>query len=136
MENLMKIAVVTDDGKTISQHFGRAQQYLVATVENGQIVSRERRDKVGHAQLHAQGHEHQESSEQHGYGPAADHRHGRMAEAITDCETVLSRGMGMGAYENMKARNIRPVVTDIADIDEAVMAYVNEQIVDHFEKLH
>ncbi len=35
----MKIAAITDDGKTISLHFGRAQQYLVATVENGQIVS-------------------------------------------------------------------------------------------------
>ena len=41
----MKIAAITDDGKTISLHFGRAQQYLVATVENGQIVNRELRDK-------------------------------------------------------------------------------------------
>jgi hypothetical protein len=44
--------------------------------------------------------------------------------------------MGMGAYENMKARNIRPVVTDIANIDEAIMAYANGLIVDHIEKLH
>ena len=35
----MKIAVITDDGKAISQHFGRAQYYLVATVENGQITN-------------------------------------------------------------------------------------------------
>jgi predicted Fe-Mo cluster-binding NifX family protein len=34
----MKIAAITDDGKTISQHFGRAPYYLVVTVENGQIV--------------------------------------------------------------------------------------------------
>jgi predicted Fe-Mo cluster-binding NifX family protein len=44
--------------------------------------------------------------------------------------------MGKGAYESMKARNIRPVVTDLADIEEAVMAYVNGQIVDHVEQLH
>ena len=42
----------------------------------------------------------------------------------------------MGAYENMKARNIRPIITDIIDIEDAVMAYVNGQIVDHVEKLH
>jgi hypothetical protein len=42
----------------------------------------------------------------------------------------------MGAYESMKARNIRPVVTDIADIDEAVLTYAKGQIVDHIEKLH
>jgi len=31
----MKIAVITDDGKTISQHFGRSPYYLVLTIEEG-----------------------------------------------------------------------------------------------------
>ena len=133
----MKIAAITDDGKTISQHFGRAPYYLVATVEEGKIVGRETRDKLGHVQFQEEGHDHHEEvGGRHGYGPDADNRHGRMAEAITDCEAVLCRGMGMGAYESMKACNIRPVVTDIADIDEAILAYVNGQIVDHVEKLH
>jgi hypothetical protein len=44
--------------------------------------------------------------------------------------------MGRGAYENIKSRNIRPVVTDIEDIDEAVAAYVSGQIVDHVDRLH
>ena len=132
----MRIAVITDDGKTLSKHFGRAQYYLVASVENGQIVSREMRDKINHAQLNAEGHNHAETGERHGYGPTADLQHGRMAQSITDCEAVLCGGMGMGAYENMRSRNIRPVVTDIANIDEAVLAYANGQIVDHVEKLH
>ena len=134
----MKIAAITDNGKTISQHFGRASHYMVVTIEDGKIINREMREKMGHAQFqgeHLEDHHH-EAGEKHGYGPAADNRHGRMAETITDCEAVLCRGMGMGAYENMKARNIRPIVTDIADIDEAIMAYANGQIVDHIEKLH
>lgn len=132
----MKIAVITDDGKTISPHFGRAQYYLIATVENGQIVNREMRDKMNHSHFHAEVRGHEEGGERHGYGPAADNRHGRMAESIADCEALLCCGMGMGAYENMRSRNIKPVVTDIANIEEAVMAYVNGQIVDHVEKLH
>jgi predicted Fe-Mo cluster-binding NifX family protein len=133
----MKIAAITDDGKTISQHFGRAPYYMVVTVEEGKIVEREMREKLGHAQFHEGGHDHHKNAgERHGYGPAADNRHGRMAETITDCEAVLCRGMGMGAYENMKAHNIRPVVTDISDIDEAILAYANGQIIDHIEKLH
>jgi predicted Fe-Mo cluster-binding NifX family protein len=59
-----------------------------------------------------------------------------MAETIADCEAVLCGGMGMGAYEGMKAHNIRPVVTDIVDIEEAVRAFVSGQIVDHIERLH
>jgi predicted Fe-Mo cluster-binding NifX family protein len=134
----MKIAAITDNGKTISQHFGRASHYMVVTIEDGKIISREMRDKMGHTQFQGEHHEdhHHEAGEKHGYGVAADNRHGRMSETITDCEAVLCRGMGMGAYENMKARNIHPVVTDIADIDEAVLAYANGQIVDHIEKLH
>lgn len=44
--------------------------------------------------------------------------------------------MGMGAYESMKARDIRPIVTDIASIDEAVMTYVEDSIVDQTDFLH
>jgi len=36
----------------------------------------------------------------------------------------------------MKALGIRPVVTDIAAIDEAVMAYVGGNIVDQVERMH
>jgi predicted Fe-Mo cluster-binding NifX family protein len=132
----MKIAAITDDGKTISQHFGRAPYYLVATVENGQIVNRELRDKLGHAQFANDPHAQETPGQPHGMDPASHDRHLRMAEAITDCEALLCRGMGMGAYESMKALDIRPVVTDIIVIDEAVMAYIKGNIVDQVERLH
>lgn len=56
---------------------------------------------------------------------------------IFTLKALLGHGsLDMGAYENMRSRSIKPIVTDIANIDEAVMAYVNGQIVDHVEKLH
>jgi predicted Fe-Mo cluster-binding NifX family protein len=133
----MKIAVITDDGKTISQHFGRAPYYLVVTVENNKIIDRELRDKLGHAQFQDESHEHQKDpSGRHGYGPVAEDRHARMARAIADCRVLLCRGMGMGAYESMKARGIRPIVTDIASIDEAVMTYLDGRLVNHADYVH
>jgi len=132
----MKIAVITDDGKTISQHFGRAQYYLVATVENGQIINREMRDKIGHNHFANELREEEKPGQPHGTDAASHNKHLQMSEAITDCEALICRGMGMGAYQSMKTRNIRPLVTDIANIDEAVMAYANGQIIDHIEKLH
>ena len=132
----MKIAVITDDGKTISLHFGRAPYYLVATVEGGQVVNRELRNKPGHAQFQAEGHEHENDGATHGFGPSADSRHGRMAKVISDCEALLCGGMGRGAYESLKGRGVHPVITDILDIDEALTSYINGQIIDHTEKLH
>lgn len=132
----MKIAVITDDGQTISQHFGRAPYYLVATVENGQIVQREMRPKLGHAHFSSQPHHQEHSDQNHGLDPASHNKHLQMAETIADCEAVICRGMGRGAYESMKIRGIRPVVTEIASIDEAVMAYVSGSIIDRVDRLH
>ena len=132
----MKIAAITDDGKTISQHFGRARYYLVATVEDGQITNRELREKLGHAQFANDPHAADVPGQPHGVDAASHNRHLLMAEAIKDCEALLCRGMGMGAYESMKAAGIRPVVTEVENFDEAVLAYARGQIVDHIERLH
>ncbi len=132
----MKIAAITDDGRTISQHFGRAPYYLVATVENGAIVNREMRDKLGHAHFANEPHEGDQPGQPHGFDPASQSRHVRMAEAIADCQALLCGGMGAGAYQSMAERGIKPVVTEIASIDEAVMAYVEGKIVDRTDRLH
>ncbi|MBN2148100.1 MAG: NifB/NifX family molybdenum-iron cluster-binding protein [Anaerolineales bacterium] len=132
----LKVAAITDDGKTISQHFGRAQYYLVATIENGQIVHRELRNKLGHYHFADQPHTEEQPGQLHGMDSASHNKHLQMAEAIADCEALLCRGMGMGAYESMKVSGIRPVVTDIATIDDAIKAYVDGTIVDQTERLH
>jgi predicted Fe-Mo cluster-binding NifX family protein len=132
----MKIAVITDDGKTISQHFGRAPYYLVVTIENGQIVNREMRDKLSHVHFANEPHEEAKPGQPHGFDPAAQNRHGQMAEAIADCQALLCGGMGRGAYESMRTRGIKPVVTEIASIDEAAQAYVEGRIVDRTDRLH
>jgi predicted Fe-Mo cluster-binding NifX family protein len=132
----MKIAAITDDGNTISQHFGRAAYYLVATVENGQIINRELRNKLGHAHFSNQPHSEANPGQPHGMDAASHNKHIQMAQAITDCEALLCRGMGMGAYESMRDQGIRPVVTDIVNIDEAVTAYIQGNIEDQVDRLH
>lgn len=132
----MKIAAITDDGNTISQHFGRAPYYIVLTIENGQIVNREMRDKLGHAHFANEPHEQAQPGQPHGFDPASQNRHVQMAEAIADCQVLLCGGMGRGAYESMRTRGIKPVVTDLASIDEAARAYIEEKIIDRVDKLH
>jgi predicted Fe-Mo cluster-binding NifX family protein len=134
----MKIAAITDDGKTISQHFGRAAHYLVCTVEDGKVVETELRDKMGHRHFANDPHAHDEENDPrgHGFGPSSDRKHDQMIAAITDCEALLVRGMGRGAYIAVESANIKPVVTEHALIEDAVQAYIDGNIVDHTEKLH
>lgn len=131
----MKIAIITDDGKSISQHFGRATHYMVLTIEEGKIINRELREKMGHNQFSGESHE-EHHGENHGMDEAHHDKHAQMAGSIADCEAVICGGMGMGAYQSMLRLNIKPVVTDLQNIDAIAQAYMDGKIVDHTEKLH
>jgi predicted Fe-Mo cluster-binding NifX family protein len=131
----MRIAVITDDGTNISRHFGRAPFYAVFTVENQKVAKREMRDKMGHQQfVHEEGL--LDERGRHGFGPGSEQRHAAMAQAIRDCDVLLSGGMGWGAFESMKQAGIKTVVTDIASIEEAVQAYLDGTLVERTDLLH
>lgn len=131
----MKIAAVTDDGVSISQHFGRATHYTVLSVEEERIVKREMRDKMGHRHFSHEEHG-EESGQPHGMDPASQDRHARMMAAIEDCQVLLARGMGWGSRKSLEQVGIQGILTDIPGIDDAVQAYVDGNLVDHTELLH
>ena len=132
----MKIAAISDDETTISQHFGRAPFYVVVTVEAGKIVSKETRAKTGHHTFAAHQPPRLDPGERRGYDAGSQVRHQSMAETISDCQVLLAGGMGWGAYENLKSRNIEPVVTDVENIDEAVQLYLDGKLTNLMERLH
>ncbi len=59
-----------------------------------------------------------------------------MLKAIPDCEIVLARGMGQGAYLGLQDRGIRPILTEISDINSAIHAVIDGSIEDRPERLH
>jgi predicted Fe-Mo cluster-binding NifX family protein len=131
----MKIAAITDDGTTISQHFGRAPYYMVLSIEDGKIAGCEMRDKLGHKNFSGE-HNEEHHGETHGLDAASHNRHAQMADAISDCQVLLCGGMGMGAYQSMLQLNIKPIVTDIRNIEAAAQAYLAGSIVDQTDRLH
>jgi predicted Fe-Mo cluster-binding NifX family protein len=122
---MKKIAVVSDDGKHLSMHFGKAKEYVVLTVEDGKVVDREVRDRSALVNVP---HEHGQG----GHG----HDHGAMANAIADCQVLLTGGMGRPAYQSMKRAGLETIVTDIREIDQAVQAYLDGTIDNRLERLH
>jgi predicted Fe-Mo cluster-binding NifX family protein len=131
----LKIAVISDDGVTISQHFGRAPYYVVLTVEDGRIIEGETRPKAGHHTFAAQGHPTLAPGERHGYDAASQSKHQTMAEAIADCQALIAGGMGWGAFESLRAYGIEPVVTDVRDIREAALRYAQGNLPNLMERL-
>jgi predicted Fe-Mo cluster-binding NifX family protein len=132
----LRIAVISDDGASISQHFGRAPYYVVLTVEGNEIVDSETRPKAGHRAFAAQAHPKLAPGERHGYDAGSQAKHQSMAETIADCDVLIAGGMGWGAYESLKGYGIRPIITDVADIREAVRRHLEGNLPDLMERLH
>ncbi len=82
----MKIAVATDDGRTISAHFGRAAYYAILTIENGQITAR--------AMVEKPVHHHHHHNDPHHEGGHHHHDHHAMIDPIADCQVAIARGYG------------------------------------------
>ena len=121
----MKVAVASDDGTRVSQHFGRAPFYVVFELQNGEVASRVVREKGFHHGAH-QHHGEEPGPQQHGL-----HNHSTMVSPIGDCTVVLAGGMGEGAYKSLRAQGIEPAFVKPGLVEEAVVDYLAGRTVDH-----
>jgi predicted Fe-Mo cluster-binding NifX family protein len=46
---MTKIAIITDDGRYVSRHYGMARAFAVVTIDGGREVSQELRRKANHS---------------------------------------------------------------------------------------
>ncbi|WP_456408738.1 NifB/NifX family molybdenum-iron cluster-binding protein [Caldithrix abyssi] len=133
----MKVAIVTNDGQFVSQHFGRSKYYKVYTIEDNQIINVEMRERGGchhsESEKHSP-HEPHELKRHHGYGPEAKAKHVTMIKKIADCDVLIAGGMGMGAYESFKAAGLQVILTDIVSTEEVITAFNEGKLEDLFDE--
>lgn len=107
----MKIAVASNDGQTLSAHFGQSKRFLIYTIEGNKVVAKEERDNsfTAHARGqcdHRTEHAHDER-----------HSHDDLIAALKDCQAMLCGGMGRPAAMDLQAHGIRPVI--VADTNQS-----------------
>lgn len=101
----MKIAVAAMDDK-VSMHFGRCKNFVIFDVDNKNIVNSQSVASPGHG-------------------------HGILPEFLAglDVDLVISGGMGSGAAERLKQKNIRVVLTGASGfVRETVEAYLRGEL--------
>ncbi len=99
----IKIAVASDDGVSISEHFGRAHRFAVFEVRRGEILAEESRPGAAEAQRAA--HCDAELTLRRLLP-----RRGEQAGVLNDCQVVLCRGMGWRAAAELVRHGINPLV--------------------------
>ena len=127
----MKIAIVSENGQTISKQLGQAPYYLVYTVESGKIVNRETRSKPSLDQIRAMAAD-ESPHQRRGQGDAAREKYFQLTRPIADCQVLLSGGMSMVAYDTILSLKIQPFVTILEEIETAVQEYINGTLQDYY----
>jgi predicted Fe-Mo cluster-binding NifX family protein len=121
----LKIAFPTDDGRTISAHFGRAQSFVVATVEGDGEPQLEQRSKDFHG-----GEGEHEAHDHHG------HDHGGMLSPLAGCQVLIAGGMGDGAQQAALAQGLEVILTGEKQITAALAAYRAGTLTSDPRRLH
>ena len=130
------IAIATDDGETVSSHFGRARFYEVLNFSDGKVTKRERREKAGHHSFgpgesdHTHHNDGQHNHEEH------EQRHQTMVSPVLDCQAVIVRGMGQGAVEHLRRANLLPILTGLHTIDEVIEAVAAGSLDSDSRRIH
>ena len=107
---MTKIAFPTDDGETISQHFGKAQFYSVAALQEDGNLQYEQRLKWHHGLQESEPHTHY-------------HSHESMFEPIADCQVLVVGGMGQPAYQAALEQGLQVILTGEKNITTALAAF-------------
>jgi predicted Fe-Mo cluster-binding NifX family protein len=107
----IKIAIPTDDGETISRHFGQAKSFKVIILENNQVVSSIMRAKASHL--------HGDHSQLEGVHPGQ-----KMVETISDCNVLIAGGMGTPAFDRVTKAGLKVIMTGDPSIQDVIQAYL------------
>jgi predicted Fe-Mo cluster-binding NifX family protein len=119
----MKIAIPSNDQKTISRHFGRSAGFMIFDIEKNKVVNKEYKTNTftGHAkgQHHEQGH---------------NHSHHGIFNALGGCQTVIAGGMGRRLYIDFEQKGMEVFVTSENDIEKALDLYIENDLDNNSDK--
>jgi hypothetical protein len=122
---LARIAVATDDGKTVSQDLEGAKFFLVLTIERGKAAGRELRLKP---RLGPPAAGRREKTGEGGFAA-------KMLECVKDCHAVVAGWTSPGLHASMVESGKKFVLTDLFYVDDVRRALAKGALDDHAERV-
>lgn len=114
----MKIAIATDDFKTITGHIGRCNGFIIYEIEDNKIAAQKNveNDFTNHrkGQRHHGNHEQEHSNS-----------HAGLLEGLNGCTTLICSAAGWRVVEDLKNNGIDVVFTSEKLADEAAIKFAS-----------
>lgn len=106
----MKIAITSQNQRTVSGHAGKTTRFVVFEVENNKIIDKSLieldKENVLHEYFHG--------------NPAADYVH-----PVLEMDVIITGSMGAGFPIKMKMNDVEAIMTDEKDIEMAISKYLD-----------
>lgn len=122
----MRIALATDDQKTLAFHLGRCKGFVMVEVEDGKEVKRwyventfAHSHHFGGRHLHHEHHGHHDHEDGHG------HNHQGLLSLLEGAKYVVSRGMGRRIYDDLLRHGFEPFLTKEASLDRVLQGILD-----------
>jgi len=118
-----RIAISTDDKLHISDHMGRCKYIAIYEIAGNDVVKEEFiPNNFTHVKHHSEENE--------------EHSHDRFADALKNCNLVISRGIGIGLEQGFKSNGIDVmVVKDEGRLMQILFRYVQNQLIETSERV-
>ena len=123
----MKIAVATNDNKKVDGHVGRCKAFLVFETDGTKIIDTVIR--INSFTNHGKHHEHTNENHQSGEGNGHQHNHHNLINGLKDCDALIFNHGGVRLIEDLKAHNIKPILTNEEIAIDAVLKYLSGNLV-------
>ncbi len=104
----MKIGM-PKDGDKLNQHFGQSKEFLIATIEDGQVVDRK---TIG--------------------SQALQHNHGGLSALFVNegVELVITGGIGQPALQALKEKGLQVIKGASGNCESVLTQYLSGELVD------
>jgi len=110
----MKIAITSQNKRTVSGHAGKTTRFVVFEVENNKVVEKSlielEKENVLHEHFHG--------------NPAPDYVH-----PVLEMDVVITGSMGPGFPLKMQANGIEAIMTDERDLEDVISKYLDGTLV-------
>ncbi|PIE98208.1 MAG: iron-molybdenum cofactor biosynthesis protein [Treponema sp.] len=113
----MKIAIPSNDNKTISKHFGKSEGFVIAEIKENEVINKEykKNDFTHHAKGGNRAHDHEHHE---------NHSHDSILKALEGCSVVIAGGMGRRLYSDFEQNKITVYLTQEDSVDTALNLYI------------
>ncbi len=123
----MKIAVASDNGKTITGHVGKCEMFIVFDINNKEITGIEKR--INTFTMHKkEGHRHENHHDEHNPNQQGVGKHLGIIEGLKDCNYLFCCSGGQGLMSDLNANGIQTIFTDEVDAEDAVKLFLADKL--------